>query len=55
VFARDITGQAVNVALNTTTITIPINGSKAVLLTVDTNVRKAIYEGKVIARVVGGP
>jgi parallel beta-helix repeat protein len=55
VFARDITGRAVSVSLNTTTITIPLNGSKAVLLTVDTNVRKAIYEGKVIARVVGGP
>jgi len=51
-----ITGNIVNAAtLNATTITIPLNESRAVQLTINTSIPKSIYEGKVIAKVIGGP
>jgi subtilisin family serine protease len=50
------TGSVVNAArLNTTVITIPFNESRAVLLTINTTLPKSIYEGRVTAKVVGGP
>jgi subtilisin family serine protease len=50
------TGSVVDAArLNTTTITIPFNESRAVQLTINTTLPKSIYEGRVTAKVVGGP
>jgi subtilisin family serine protease len=51
-----VTGSVVEAAaLNTTTVTIPLYESKAVLLTINTSLPKSIYVGKVVARVVEGP
>ena len=51
-----VTGSVVEAAaLNTTTVTIPLYESRAVLLTINTSLPKSIYVGKVVARVVEGP
>ena len=57
VAVRDlITRDVVEAArLNATTITIPLNEAKAVQLTINTTLPKHPYEGKVEAKVVGGP
>jgi len=51
-----ITGDIINTAtLNATTITIPLNESRAVQLSINMSIPRSIYEGKVIARVIEGP
>jgi len=58
VTVRDVvTGSLMDhaAALNASTLTIPFNGSRAVLLTLNTTVPASLYEGRITVEVVDGP